>query len=75
MSCDPPEDECPVRASGSNVTSDPANSTGVHDQRNTGMLTTVTTAANKAVHRQAPAMSMRSATDQMSAGLRRVTRG
>ena len=75
MSCAPPEDECPVSTSGSNVTSDPANSTGVQDQRSTGMLSTVTSTASSAVHRHAPAISIRSATAQMSAKLSRDDNG
>ena len=74
-SCEPPADEWPVSASGISVTSEPANSGGVHDQRSTGMLTTVTTAARNAVHRHAPAVSTRPATDQMSDGLRRAVNG
>ena len=69
-SCEPPADECPVSPSGTSVTSEPANRIGVHDQRSTGMLTIVTTAARNAVHRHAPAMSTRLATDQIDAGLR-----
>ena len=65
-SCEPPADEWPVSASGSSVTSAPPNSSGVHDQRSTGMLTTVTIAASSAVQRQAPAMSTRLATDQIA---------
>ena len=38
-SCDPPADEWPVSASGRSVTRAPANSSGVQDQRSTGMLT------------------------------------
>ncbi len=74
-SCAPPADEWPVSPSGSRVTREPANSSGVHDQRSTGMLTTVTTAANSAVHRHAPAMSMSPATDHTSAGLNREVSG
>ncbi len=65
-SWDPPVDECPVSASGSSVISDPTNSSGVGDQRSTGMLATATIAARNAVHRHAPAVSTRLATDQMS---------
>ena len=74
-SCEPPADEWPVSASGISVTSDPANSTGVGDQRSTGMLATVTIAARNAVHRHAPAVSTRLATDQMSDGLSRDVSG
>ena len=74
-SCEPPEDECPVSASGSSVTSDPANSSGVGAHRSTGMLAMVTIAARNAVHRHAPAVSTRLATDQMSDGLSRDVSG
>ena len=66
----PPADECPVSPSGISVTSEPANRNGVSDQRSTGRLAMVTSAAKNAVHRHAPAVSMRSAVDQMVAGLR-----
>ena len=69
-SCEPPADECPVSPSGIRVTSEPANRNGVHDQRSTGMLAIVTTAARNAVHRHAPAVSTRLATDQIVTGLR-----
>ena len=71
----PPEDECPVSAKGSSVASDPAHSTGVHDHRSTGMLASVTTTANTAVQRHAPATSTRPATDQISSGLRCAANG
>ena len=74
-SCEPPDDECPVSASGISVISEPANSRGVSDHRSTGMLTTVTIAARNAVHRHAPAVSTRPATDQMSDGLSRAVNG
>jgi hypothetical protein len=47
----------------------------VGDQRSTGMLATVTIAARTAVHRHAPAVSTRLATDQMSDGLSRDVSG
>jgi hypothetical protein len=53
----------------------PPNSTGVHDQRSTGMLTTMTMAASSAVHRQVPAVSIRLATDQMADGLSLLVNG
>ena len=64
----PPADECPVRPSGINVSSEPANSKGVSDQRSTGMLATVTIAARNAVHRHAPAVLTRPAADQIVSG-------
>ena len=65
--------ECPVSASGTRVSSDPANSTGVQDQRSTGMLAaTVTISARSAVQRHAAAVSTRPATDQISTGFRCV---
>ena len=66
----PPVDEWPVRPSGTSVASAPASRIGVHDQRSTGMLATVTTAATNAVHRHALAVSTRPATDQTAAGSR-----
>ena len=71
----PPEDECPLSASGSSVTSDPASSTGVQVQRSTGMLTRVTIPASRAVQRQVPAVSTMLATVQTSMGLSLLVNG
>ena len=64
-----------MSASGSSVTRAPAKRSGVHDQRSTGMLTTVMTAANRAVQRHAPATSIRLATDQIADGSSLLTNG
>ena len=69
-SWDPPADEWPVSPSGSRVANDPANSSGVHDQRNTGTLATVTTAASSAVQRHVVEMLIRLASDHRVAGFR-----
>ncbi len=74
-SWEPPADEWPVSASGSRVSSAPPNSAGVHDQRSTGMLSTMTMAASSAVHRQVPAVSIRLATDQTADGLSLLVSG
>src|SRR6201999_905029 len=65
-----PADECPVRPSGSSVSTDPAASSGVQDQRSTGRLASVTTAASAAVQRHAEAVLISPANDQIVTGLR-----
>ena len=57
------------------MANDPANSSGVGDQRSTGMLAIVTAAAMNAVQRHAPAISTRLATDQIADGSRREANG
>src|SRR6476620_3018058 len=74
-SCEPPVEEWPVSASGISVIRAPPNSSGVGDQRSIGMLATVTIAARTAVHRQAPAVATRLATDQIADGLSRDVSG
>src|SRR5438093_10067072 len=69
-SCAPPADEWPVSPSGTNVISAPASSTGVHDQRSTGRLASVTAAAMKAIQRHALAVSTRLAADHTLTGFR-----
>ena len=69
-SCEPPADEWPVSPSGIRVTNDPASSSGVHDQRSTARLASVTVAASTAVQRHAEAVLIRSASDQIVTGLR-----
>ena len=69
-SCEPPAEECPVRPSGTRVSSAPANSNGVHDHRSTIRAPTVTTRAIRAVQRQAEAVSTRPAARQISNGFR-----
>ncbi len=71
----PPAEECPVKPNGINVNSEPANRNGVSDQRSTGTLAIVTTAANNAVHRQALAVLTKSAADQIATGLRWASTG
>ena len=69
-SCDPPDAECPVRPSGTSVSNEPANNTGVGDHRNTSRADTATTAAISAVQRHAEAASTRGATSHNSTGFR-----
>ena len=52
------------------MASDPTNSSGVHDQRSTGRLATVSTAASSAVQRHAIEMLIRLANDHSVAGFR-----
>ncbi len=54
-SCDPPEEECPVKASGIMVAIAAPNSTGVQPQRSARRQPTATTNAKITVVRQAPA--------------------
>ncbi|SLI41346.1 Uncharacterised protein [Mycobacteroides abscessus subsp. abscessus] len=56
-SCEPPEAECPVNASGIMVRIEPPNSTGVQPQRSASRAPTATISANTTVVRQASAMS------------------
>ncbi|KMO76406.1 hypothetical protein MCHLDSM_03139 [Mycolicibacterium chlorophenolicum] len=72
MSCEPPDEECPVTASGINVIRPPASSAGVHDQRSTVRLATATNAARIEVVRHAALVSTRSAADHMSSGVSSV---
>ena len=69
-SWEPPADECPVSPRGISVTIDPNSSMGVHDQRSTGLLATATMAASTAVQRQAEAVLISPASDQIWTGLR-----
>ena len=69
-SCEPPADEWPVSPSGISVANDPTSSSGVHDQRSTGRLASITAAASSAVHRHAVEMLIRPASDHRLAGLR-----
>ncbi len=57
MSCDPPDDECPVRASGIRVTSDSSSRYGTHDQRTAARISTARIRASADVHAHASAVS------------------
>lgn len=67
-SCEPPADEWPVSPSGINVINEPASNSGVHDQRSTAKLASVTPAARNAVQRHEEAVLTRLANDQSRTG-------
>ncbi|SHV12450.1 Uncharacterised protein [Mycobacteroides abscessus subsp. abscessus] len=60
--------ECPTRASGISVATDPSTSSGVHDQRSTTRLVIATPAAMKAIQRQAFTVSISLANVHSSPG-------